>query len=67
MATIFEFPDTQEREWKEWQDLIRQKLNAEGVEEAASHRMRCRESKTTGLQSLSRSTLSFRSALSLAH
>ncbi|HRD97924.1 MAG TPA: hypothetical protein PLA97_16170 [Rubrivivax sp.] len=36
MATIFEFPDTQEREWKEWQDLIRQKLNAEGVEEAVT-------------------------------
>ncbi len=36
MAKIIDFPDMQEREWIEWQRLIREKFSAEGVEEAVT-------------------------------
>jgi hypothetical protein len=34
MAQIFEFPVSQDREWREWETLIRQKLSAEGIDAA---------------------------------
>ena len=36
MAQIFEFPESQDREWREWENLIRQKLSAEGIEPATT-------------------------------